>query len=134
VRKTLIPASILVAFTAMTEIAHADSCVVNDPTGTPLNVRNAPSTSAPILGALKNGAVVSTGAPRGDWVRIIPREGKVGWVYRKFLDCEPSKRAVDKENAESLVVAEVDGNAILRPPLIFRPRSINPGDLTDGWR
>jgi hypothetical protein len=34
-----------------TGIARAEGCVVNDPTGTPLNVRKGPSSSAAILGA-----------------------------------------------------------------------------------
>ncbi len=71
--------------------ALARDCVVNDPTGTPLNVRARPN--GPILGALHNGAVVeildSTFDHRGrPWSYIAPIEaGKRGWVFREFLNC-----------------------------------------------
>jgi Bacterial SH3 domain len=72
-------------------------CVVNDPTGTPLNVRKGPSSSAAILGALNNGTIVSTGTTQGNWVRVAPHEapGKSGWVYKKYLECpDPPARRV----------------------------------------
>jgi SH3 domain-containing protein len=76
----------------VTEIASADLCIVQDPTGTPLNVRKRRSQHAPIIGALNNGTVVSTRMSGGDWVYIVPHEGagKSGWVWRKFIDC-PSR-------------------------------------------
>jgi uncharacterized protein YraI len=83
-KKLLILATLLIVSAG---VAHADTCVVSDPTGTPLNVRDQPSVSAPILGALNNGVVVSTGATQGDWVRVVPQEGRSGWVYRKYLNC-----------------------------------------------
>jgi serine protease Do len=83
-KQLLIFATLLIVSTG---VAHADTCVVSDPTGTPLNVRDQPSISAPILGALNNGVVVSTGATHGDWVRVVPQEGRSGWVYRKYLNC-----------------------------------------------
>ncbi len=66
-------------------------CTVNDPTGTPLNVRSRPN--GPILGALHNGAQVLlwrliyvNGRP---WARITPiAQGKAGWVFRDYLACE----------------------------------------------
>jgi hypothetical protein len=113
---TWIVTATLVSFAG---IAHAESCIVADPTGTPLNVRKGPNPNAPIFGALKNGTTVSTGTSRGDWVSIVPREasGKSGWVYRKFLDCrEPAKGATGTTNTEPPIVpgrADVDGNLIL---------------------
>jgi Bacterial SH3 domain len=77
-----------------TGIANAD-CIVADPSGTPLNVRNGPSSGATILGALHNGTSVSVKDRRGDWVRIVPQDGKSGWVYRKYLDC--SEAAADAD-------------------------------------
>jgi Bacterial SH3 domain len=92
-RKLMTAAVVLIA---MTGIARAEGCIVADPTGTPLNVRKDPSSSAAILGALNNGTSVSTGATRGEWVRIVPQEGKTGWVYRKYLDCPQSSAVLPK--------------------------------------
>ena len=52
--KRLLLACLLVVAIATT--AAAQTCVVDDPTGTPLNVRTSPNGA--ILGALYNGAVV----------------------------------------------------------------------------
>ena len=65
-------------------------CHVDDPTGTPLNVRSTPN--GPILGALNNDTVVTvveTTLVRGQkWVRIVPEIVKPGWVFRNYLDCD----------------------------------------------
>ena len=70
--------------------AHAApiSCVVADPTGTPLNVRTGPGGS--ILGALNNDTVVMlsdlTVANGKKWVKVVPLgPGKSGWVYLNHL-------------------------------------------------
>ena len=70
--------------------AFAQTCVVSDPTGTPLNVRARPNGS--ILGALHNGAHVQVlqisyvgGRP---WAYIAPLDaGRRGWVFAGFLNC-----------------------------------------------
>jgi hypothetical protein len=68
------------------------SCVVADPSGTPLNVRAVPGGS--ILGALYNDSIVFvsdvTVANGKKWAKVIPiRSGKSGWVYLDYLaDCE----------------------------------------------
>lgn len=71
--------------------ALAQTCVVNDPTGTPLNVRARPNGA--ILGALHNGAAVEVlqvlhddgGRP---WAYIAPLgSGRRGWVFGNFLAC-----------------------------------------------
>ncbi len=76
---------------AVTTGAWAQDCLVNDPTGTPLNVRARPYGR--ILGALHNGIAVrildttfdNSGRP---WVYIVPLgPGRRGWVYRSYLDC-----------------------------------------------
>jgi Bacterial SH3 domain len=81
-----------IALVAAMGIAHADACVVNDPTGTPLNVRKNPGQNAPIIGALNNGITVVVRDRRGEWVNVVPHEapGKSGWVWRKYLDCSES--------------------------------------------
>lgn len=78
-------------FVVMSTGAMAETCVVEDPTGTPLNVRSSPNGS--IRGALHNGALVeildTTYAQGGRWVYIAPLEGgKRGWVYGPHLDCD----------------------------------------------
>jgi uncharacterized protein YraI len=71
--------------------AWAETCVVSDPTGTPLNVRTRPN--GPIVGALYNGALVRildvTSDDRGGrWAYIAPLdEGKRGWVYGPHIAC-----------------------------------------------
>jgi uncharacterized protein YraI len=83
-KKLMCAAVILIALTG---IARAD-CVVADPSNTPLNVRNGPSSSAAILGALNNGTTVVIKDRRGDWASIVPQgDGKSGWVWREYLDC-----------------------------------------------
>ena len=63
------------------------TCVVEDPTGTPLNVRSRPN--GPILGALHNGALVQILDTTGSrWAYIAPvGGGKRGWVYGPYLRC-----------------------------------------------
>ena len=68
--------------------AEAATCVVHDPTGTPLNLRAGPS--GPIIGTLRNGTPVVATDVHGIWWRITPLgRGKSGWVYSKYLsDCD----------------------------------------------
>lgn len=67
-------------------------CTVSDPTGTPLNVRSRPNGR--IVAGLHNGSrvllwqlVYVGGQP---WAKITPIGlGKAGWVFRKYLSCQP---------------------------------------------
>jgi hypothetical protein len=74
-----------------TTAAWAQTCVVNDPTGTPLNVRARPNGQ--ILGALHNGTAVQVLQSTADaagrpWVYIAPLgPGRSGWVFGYFLAC-----------------------------------------------
>jgi uncharacterized protein YraI len=65
--------------------AQALECVVNDPTGTPLNVRDSPNGR--ILGALYNGVQVNVVRRSGSWAYIVPQRGESGWVFSDYLDC-----------------------------------------------
>jgi len=67
-----------------------ERCRVTDPTGTPLNVRDAGMT---ITGTIENGRIVlirrygrdSRGKP---WALVETPDGEpVGWVYREFISC-----------------------------------------------
>ena len=68
------------------------SCAVQDPSGTPLNVRARPY--GPIIGALNNDTRVRLldmardrdGKP---WAYVVPSgPGRAGWVYREYIDCD----------------------------------------------
>ena len=69
--------------------ATAADCIVNDPTGTPLNVRTVPNGQ--LRGALHNGMPVtildSTIVNGKQWTLIAPKIGKTGWVFDSFLIC-----------------------------------------------
>ena len=78
-------------FAVMATTASAQTCIVNDPTGTPLNVRARPNGA--ILGALHNGAAVQVLQVIHDnggraWANIAPLGAGVrGWVFGSFLTC-----------------------------------------------
>lgn len=88
---TLIIAAIVAAAITPANAGLA-SCVVDDPTGTPLNVRTSPNGL--ILGALNNGTPVEITSSRMDashkvWFFVVPKgPGKSGFVYSQLLDCE----------------------------------------------
>ena len=81
-----------VNFLATSSVALAQmKCTVNDPTGTPLNVRSRPN--GPIVGALHNGTRVLLWelVYVGDkpWAKItIEGPGKSGWAFRQYLSCK----------------------------------------------
>lgn len=64
------------------------NCVVADPTGTPLNIREAPGSSSKLLGTLRNGTVLSVERVedyRGNsWAYIKD----LGWVFLSYLKCD----------------------------------------------
>jgi Bacterial SH3 domain len=68
------------------------TCVVKDPTGTPLNIRSEPGGRT-IVGTLKNGTVIielEREEQNSKWTKIATLKGKekTGWVFREFLQCE----------------------------------------------
>lgn len=89
--KRLVLAS-LVLVGCVASAAADQSCTVQDPSGTPLNVRARPY--GPILGALSNGVPVrlldmTTDREGKPWAYIVPRgPGRAGWVYREYIDCD----------------------------------------------
>jgi hypothetical protein len=65
---------------------------VMDPTGTPLNIRTAPSGA--IVGTLPNGVLVAVRDNAADqngkpWAFIAqyPDGAPLGWVFREFISC-----------------------------------------------
>ena len=79
--KSLVFAAVLFAGTA----AAGATCIVTDPTGTPLNIRSSPNGN--IVGTLRNGTAVVIQDTAYD------RQGRawayigVGWVFREFISC-----------------------------------------------
>lgn len=74
-----------------TEALAEDRCVVADPSGTPLNVRTAPTGR--IIGTLSNGVLVAifdrTSVEGKTWAYVGKDEDRtpIGWVYRDYLNC-----------------------------------------------
>ena len=82
----------MLATLALSVSAHAQTCQVTDPTGTPLNVRTAPNGK--ITGKIKNGTVVYVGEYRYDskgrpWAMVFDAKTDqyIGWVYHEFISC-----------------------------------------------
>lgn len=77
----------------LSQAASANTiCFVSDPTGTPLNVRDAPRGA--VLGTLQNGVEVEIIATANDnrgrsWVRVRPPGATqvYGWVFRAYITC-----------------------------------------------
>jgi uncharacterized protein YraI len=88
ITKSLIAAAaLLVSISA----ASARTCVVTDPTGTRLNVRNSPAGD--IMATIENGSTVKLLGTRRDrngkvWANVVPEGYKVdAWVFREFVSC-----------------------------------------------
>lgn len=83
-----------VAVLGLCGAAHAEmarnvgTCIVADPTGTPLNVRSMPSKGA-VVDTVRNGTVVGVVQVQGDWAFVRAQGGVQGWVYGPSLtNCE----------------------------------------------
>jgi SH3-like domain-containing protein len=63
------------------------TCVVADPTGTPLNVRTVPSTTAgATVDKLQNGTTVQVLQQHDNWAFVRNQSYSTsGWVYSPFL-------------------------------------------------
>ncbi|WP_296577194.1 peptide-binding protein [Phreatobacter sp.] len=72
--------------------AQSARCRVMDPTGTPLNIRDAPNGE--VIGRIRNGSLVTRLRVREDhrgrpWAYVADRGSgdPLGWVYREFIAC-----------------------------------------------
>jgi hypothetical protein len=92
-------------------IAHAEyTCRVNDPTGTPLNLR-ATAPNGLKIGTLSNGTVVRVlevvFVEGKRWARLGDKDRvQIGWVYRDYLDCQSTAQPS----------APPSPNGVQRPP------------------
>jgi hypothetical protein len=84
--------ALLLAALLASPVFAQQRCRVMDPTGTPLNVRDAPNGA--IIGQLPNGLLVrrvarATDARGRDWVYLhrLDSDEAIGWVFREFIAC-----------------------------------------------
>lgn len=82
----------LIATFAFGLSAHAETCKVTDPTGTPLNARATPNGK--IIGKVSNGKVIYTSEYDYDnkgrpWAMVFDAKNDryIGWVFREFISC-----------------------------------------------
>jgi hypothetical protein len=82
-----------------------EHCLVSDPTGTPLNIRDVPNGR--ILSALENRTQVNIEDLRSDvrgrsWAKISDSSHKIlGWVFREFITCDKKQESNQNTNAIS---------------------------------
>jgi Bacterial SH3 domain len=95
----------------------AGRCTVTDPSGTPLNVRNAPQGSN-IRDRLSNGSVVRViriVAENGEpWALIENQSGReLGWVYRPYITCDEDKAGMSSHLlSEACIVTDPTGTSL----------------------
>jgi hypothetical protein len=86
---------------ARKEAVSVQRCTVNDPTGTPLNVRATPNGK--IVGTLTNGTVLTvtdsfpSNGKTWAYVTTYDDHRPVGWVFRDFLDCNQAQEGSTNE-------------------------------------
>ena len=109
-------ALLVLCVTFATANAYALECTVDDPTGTPLNVRSRPN--GPIVGTLHNGAAVFVsdlildGSGRR-WAKIVPvEEAKSGWVFREYLMCTSASVPTDAAGSAHAIEKVHPGDSI----------------------
>lgn len=87
---------VLAGLFAATPVFAADGCLVDDPTGTPLNVRAEPNGA--ILTTLQNGMSVTVleerklGAKR--WLLVSLEGRQLGWIFGAYVVCPKAGGAV----------------------------------------
>lgn len=68
-------------------------------TGSRLNVREQPTTSAATVARVKKGERLEVLGREGDWVRVALADGATGWVHGKYVQsdqpCTPDKATAD---------------------------------------
>lgn len=83
-------AAALLSFPGSAQVPRG-TCMIADPTGTPLNVRATPG--GPVVGSLYNGDYVvmrTTSRDRNgrNWALVGGTDGSThGWVFREFISC-----------------------------------------------
>ncbi len=70
-------------------------------TGSRLNVRQSPATSAPVVARVKRGERLAVLGREGGWLRVALAGGSEGWVSARYVRAE-APCAADKPGAELL--------------------------------
>lgn len=88
---------VLASLFAFTPALAADECVVDDPTGTPLNVRSAPNGT--IISTLGNGTRVDvieeTKIGTKHWLFVARQGERLGWIFGAYVVCPKDGDARD---------------------------------------
>lgn len=93
----LLRAAVLLSLFAVTPAFAAGECLIDDPTGTPLNVRAEPN--GPILTTLQNGMSVAVieerklGTKR--WLLVSLDGRQIGWIFGAYVVCPKTGGAVE---------------------------------------
>jgi len=92
----LLRAAVLAGLFSAAPAFAADECLVDDPTGTPLNVRAEPNGT--ILTTLRNGVSVAVieerklGTKR--WLLVSLEGRQLGWIFGAYVVCPKAGGAV----------------------------------------
>ncbi len=85
----ILRACLMAAALAASPVLASGECLVDDPTGTPLNVRAAPN--GPILTTLRNGTRVTVleETKRGGkrWLLVSRQGERLGWIFGAYVVC-----------------------------------------------
>lgn len=88
--RTAMGAAVIANIFAFAPAFAAGDCLVDDPTGTPLNVRSAPNGS--ILTTLPNGSRIEVvdemRIGTKHWVFISRQGERLGWVFGAYVVCK----------------------------------------------
>jgi uncharacterized protein YraI len=88
--RTAMAAAVIANVFAFAPAFAAGDCLVDDPTGTPLNVRSAPNGS--ILTTLPNGSRIEVvdemRIGTKHWVFISRQGERLGWVFGAYVVCK----------------------------------------------
>ena len=98
----LLRAGILSSLFAFSPAFAAGECLVDDPTGTPLNVRAAPNGA--ILTTLHNGVAVAVVEERRlgtkRWLLVSLDGRELGWIFGAYVVCPKAGSAVKAAPAQ----------------------------------
>jgi uncharacterized protein YraI len=85
----LLRAAVLSSLFAVSPAFAAGECLVDDPTGTPLNVRAEPN--GPILTTLPNGTSIAVAEERKlgtkRWLLVSRQGERLGWIFAAYVVC-----------------------------------------------
>jgi len=72
-------------------------------TGSRLNVRESPSTSAPTIARVARGTRLAKRGAQGEWLEVELADGTRGWVHGRYVTSEPECQA---DSVEPVIVSD----------------------------